>query len=334
MGKKSRLKAQRKQAKIEEISKMRLASKNSLLFDDLLWLHNHKHDIPMSPSYIVPFTPENLSGYIPVVTEGFPSGVFSKPIEFSDKSETYCVPPFPCTFFEFHSKPEPLDWLSKAKGVIEFAICAAVHMETNESDDEVLHAMKAVFYSGYRKVDGWHIKFYTTMMDWGAKHNGSFIGHTMSNALEDQPDVFDKFLKCMGWSQKEEFEGAHHAASELLYCLYLLSVKGSFELIDRIPDATESLTRRNVRGIPLVKYKELKYKPMGKHYPQNAEPKEYQGLMPLHLRRGHPATYTEAAPLFGKYVGTFFRPATVVGEKKNGVVVKDYKVMPPKQDTA
>ena len=63
------------------------------------------------------------------------------------------------------------------------------------------------------------------------------------------------------------------------------------------------------------------------------EPKEYQGLMPLHLRRGHPATYTEAAPLFGKYVGTFFRPATVVGEKKKRRC-GELRVVPPKQDTA
>ena len=48
--------------------------------------------------------------------------------------------------------------------------------------------------------------------------------------------------------------------------------------------------------------------------------------MPLHLRRGSFARYTEDAPLFGKYVGTFWRPHTTVGDRKQGEVVKDYQV--------
>ncbi|MCA0455678.1 MAG: hypothetical protein LCI00_17005 [Chloroflexi bacterium] len=45
-------------------------------------------------------------------------------------------------------------------------------------------------------------------------------------------------------------------------------------------------------------------------------------------RRGNFATYTDDKPLFGKYTGTFWRPATAVGEVKNGVVIKDYEVQP------
>lgn len=50
------------------------------------------------------------------------------------------------------------------------------------------------------------------------------------------------------------------------------------------------------------------------------------GNMPLHWVRGHFKTYAADAPLFGKYAGTFFWPASVRGHAENGVVVKDYKL--------
>jgi hypothetical protein len=51
-----------------------------------------------------------------------------------------------------------------------------------------------------------------------------------------------------------------------------------------------------------------------------------EGNTPLHLCRGHLKHYTEEKPLFGKYSGTFFIPAHVRGNKKNGVVIKNYKL--------
>ena len=46
----------------------------------------------------------------------------------------------------------------------------------------------------------------------------------------------------------------------------------------------------------------------------------------LHICRGHFVTYTPKHPLFGKYVGTFWKPDHVRGNAKNGIVLKDYKV--------
>lgn len=47
---------------------------------------------------------------------------------------------------------------------------------------------------------------------------------------------------------------------------------------------------------------------------------------PLHLCRGHFATYTSEAPLFGKVTGTFWKPMHVRGSAEAGAVVKDYKL--------
>jgi hypothetical protein len=50
--------------------------------------------------------------------------------------------------------------------------------------------------------------------------------------------------------------------------------------------------------------------------------------MPLHLVRGNIAHYTKTAPLFGKYIGTFYRPSHVRGSKQYGIVDKEYKLQP------
>lgn len=101
----------------------------------------------------------------------------------------------------------------------------------------------------------------------------------------------------------------------------------NIEIIDNEPETEFAKEYRIYMGKNPTKFKTLKLKLMGKRS-KSGLPKEYQGLMPLHLRRGNFATYTEDAPLFGKFTGTFWRPATAVGEAKNGTVIKDYKVIP------
>ena len=40
---------------------------------------------------------------------------------------------------------------------------------------------------------------------------------------------------------------------------------------------------------------------------------------------GHFATYTDEAPLFGKFTGTYWRRPTKRGAKRHGEVIKDYE---------
>lgn len=49
----------------------------------------------------------------------------------------------------------------------------------------------------------------------------------------------------------------------------------------------------------------------------------------LHICRGHFATYTAEAPLFGKITGTFWKPMHVRGHKQEGVVIKRYQIKAP-----
>lgn len=120
----------------------------------------------------------------------------------------------------------------------------------------------------------------------------------------------------------------HHIAGFVaLFTLQFLNCR-NIELVDHEPDPAASREYERHFGRPLTKYKTLQIKPTGKQY-EGGEQKSYQGIMPLHIRRGNFATYTDDAPLFGKYTGTFWRPATAVGERDNGIVVKDYEVIAP-----
>lgn len=48
----------------------------------------------------------------------------------------------------------------------------------------------------------------------------------------------------------------------------------------------------------------------------------------LHLRKGHFKTFTEKAPLFGKWVGRYWWEGLALGSEEEGEVIKDYELMP------
>jgi len=78
----------------------------------------------------------------------------------------------------------------------------------------------------------------------------------------------------------------------------------------------------------------LDYKVLGVDMPSNTPKTRYsekpdrtnKGIMPINWYKGHPKTYTEEAPLFGKLVGTWWWQPNVRGSKKAGFVSKDYSV--------
>jgi hypothetical protein len=82
-------------------------------------------------------------------------------------------------------------------------------------------------------------------------------------------------------------------------------------------------------GRPLVRYHVLDIDPMRKVLKSEGRSDEVGLKKALHICRGHFATYTEDAPLFGRVTGTFWKPQHVRGSAKQGVVVKDYNVKAP-----
>jgi hypothetical protein len=95
---------------------------------------------------------------------------------------------------------------------------------------------------------------------------------------------------------------------------------------------TDNRIRRERRRDPRYSYYTLLIDPMRQVL--NAEGNaEANGLKTaLHICRGHFRRYDEK-PLFGRYRGAFWTPAHIRGTVERGVVVKDYRVKAPNQET-
>lgn len=124
-----------------------------------------------------------------------------------------------------------------------------------------------------------------------------------------------------------QLDYVNHCIHTAFFALELMNCK-NIVLTSEPEDKRISQMYERQFGIPMTQYKTLTVKPLGASQKNTSEPKDYQGLMPLHLRRGNFAHYTDDKPLFGKYTGMFWRPATAVGERKNGVIIKDYEAHP------
>jgi hypothetical protein len=79
------------------------------------------------------------------------------------------------------------------------------------------------------------------------------------------------------------------------------------------------------------KYHILTVRPPGAKPGEQEEPLiAHDGGVARHSVRGGYANYAAEAPMFGKYPGRFWRPWHMRGNKRFGVVDKDYRVDPPK----
>ena len=105
--------------------------------------------------------------------------------------------------------------------------------------------------------------------------------------------------------------------------LNLLSCKNIRKKMIDAPDAIQK--KRISRGRPLISsYYILQIK----NYSTNENKREAKELWSnrIHFCRGHMRSYTAEAPLFGKWVGRFWIYPQVRGNKKKGMIIKDYEV--------
>jgi len=118
-----------------------------------------------------------------------------------------------------------------------------------------------------------------------------------------------------------------------LYCgVGLLNIRNiSTEVITRPPKLQQARIRR--KKPPFVSYHTLVVRPLsaGKNYQQSSKSQPTGFTMPFHTVRGHPVTYRESAPRFGRLsdgVGTFWIEGHARGLKSSGETRKDYQVDP------
>lgn len=109
--------------------------------------------------------------------------------------------------------------------------------------------------------------------------------------------------------------------------LSLLSCKNvSLEAKPNDPKQVARAIKRHGGNADSYRYHVLVVRPAGA---KSDAPAQEIGLMPRHVCRGHFAEYGpefNKGLLFGKYSGRFFVPPHMKGDKKNGVVEKDYAI--------
>ena len=83
------------------------------------------------------------------------------------------------------------------------------------------------------------------------------------------------------------------------------------------------------KKVPAFTFRTLEIDPMREVLRREGRSDEVGIQKALHICRGHFATYSEERPLFGRHVGTFWKPDHVRGNAARGVVEKEYTVAAP-----
>lgn len=107
---------------------------------------------------------------------------------------------------------------------------------------------------------------------------------------------------------------------------YLSCKNVSLAARDNEPAAVRRAIKRHGGNAESYRYHVLIVRPPGA---KSDAPAEEIGVMPRHICRGH---FSEYGPdfgkglLFGKYAGRFYIPPHMKGDRKNGIVEKDYEI--------
>lgn len=154
--------------------------------------------------------------------------------------------------------------------------------------------------------------------------------------VERMPASFANWLckQC----EAENLEVQDVLRTSLRLCLSVLTILGcnnvSLEPREGDPKQVKRAIKRHGGDPSKYRYHVLVIRPPGA---KSNTPAQEIGVMPYHRCRGHYQHYGLACEhrhkdgrdrglLFGKYAGKFFVPPTYKGDKKNGVVEKDYEL--------
>lgn len=99
-----------------------------------------------------------------------------------------------------------------------------------------------------------------------------------------------------------------------------------------LPEALQQARRKKGRP-PLLRWHTLVVKPFGRaRHPSNGHGRPDPLSASLHTCRGHYKRYKEGGGLFGRHHGVYWWTKHARGSAENGVVLKDYRVLPSDTD--
>lgn len=180
---------------------------------------------------------------------------------------------------------------------------------------------------------------YYTHMSVGIVDNRASVGMAWGRVVFDLDGIGNREYEFQCVDDWEELNLNHDLMREavrnevnLVGALFAFTHCKNVSIVEQLPSRQERRQAQK-RGYTPVRYRTVVIDPTKQRstnenpLPAASEDKPHRRI---HLARGHFAHYTEDKPLFGKYTGTFWRPAHVRGSAEVGTVYKDYKVKPPK----
>jgi len=117
----------------------------------------------------------------------------------------------------------------------------------------------------------------------------------------------------------------NHAVSTLNIFLMLLNCQN---VITETIHKKKKDKRKSIPKSEVYKILKFKVKKASKRREYDEQDEQLnETIMPLHICKGHPKTYTEDRPLFGKYVGRWWWTGQVRGDPEKGILIKDYQAV-------
>jgi hypothetical protein len=191
----------------------------------------------------------------------------------------------------------------------------------NPSSLEDAWVIKLVLYAAWEKGKPvGPIAFYVIPLDQaGHFHTGDGVG--------DKPFFGGPVdIGRMGDEAKEDFhQYLLKPLASILLTLSFMHCK-NIDIIEKIAPAALSKKHLRKHGVPLISYYVLDIDPMRRVLSRDGHA-EVSGLRhALHICRGHFKAFTDEAPLFGKYTGTYWWADHARGDAQQGAVTKDYRI--------
>lgn len=155
-----------------------------------------------------------------------------------------------------------------------------------------------------------------------------------SKELPENPDetyilfyyVSDKELHTMTTPEMQDYQ-IESLQTNILYLNIFLMLLNTQNIVTEVIEAPDKLNkkRRKKGKPPIFSYKILKID-LPNQYKKYEKKPHQGGENRIHFCRGHFKTYTDEKPLFGRVTGRFWIPRHVRGNKKKGVIQKEYTV--------
>lgn len=204
-------------------------------------------------------------------------------------------------------QPEKQKGISFVKSLI-----SSVSSKSPQRGDEMSKALPADFYSvlltlwatNSRKLIACHLGSVIAILDDNRRYRCAFpmLGSTFHLHHTEQKEHLNWYL----------------------FALFVFQFMSCKNVITRTEEPYRPQMPRGLRNkSPKIKYHTLAISNTLVKRDGHEGTGEQPGVS-KHVCRGNFAHYTEDKPLFGKYVGTFWRPMHIKGSAKHGIVGKDY----------